>query len=141
MKKTVILFSLAASFLLLQSFQSCRQELVMISVENNSEDTIYCASRITAAFGTLLDVFEGGYAFEDWKTLPPKANGAIYKNYFEGYDEEDTSWKIWIVNKRDLGGMTLAVAIDTNMLDSLCSLKKVYTYDELKALNFVIKYY
>ena len=126
MKKTVILFSLAASFLLLQSFQSCRQELVMISVENNSEDTIYCASRITAAFGTLLDVFEGGRSLYEWGALAPGVNGAIFKDYFENHEEEYTSWKIWIVNKRDLGGMTLAVAIDTNMLDSLCSLKKVY---------------
>ena len=41
----------------------------------------------------------------------------------------------------DMADMNLEEVIDKGLLDSLCSLKKVYTYKDMKSLNFRIRFY
>ena len=139
MKKTAILFMMALLFLMLQSFQSCGEELVTICVENDSEDTLFCTSRPTHVFGDLLDAFEGGRSSFEWVEIGPKVKAGVFHDLVE--DKESISWKVWIVNKRDMKDMTIAILIDMNLLDSLCSMAKVFSYEDLKKNNFCIKVY
>ena len=86
MKKTAILFMMALLFLMLQSFQSCGEELVTICVENDSEDTLFCTSRPTHLFGDLLDVFEGGRSSFEWVEIGPKVKAGVFHDLVEDKD-------------------------------------------------------
>ena len=73
MRKIVILLMLIASFIVLQSFQSCHSDLIVIDIANRSEDTIYCTIRSKDDYserrGYNWDVFEGVCSYE-WAKLP-----------------------------------------------------------------------
>ena len=143
MKKTIVLALLMLSFVVLQSFQSCREELVTISFENNTQDTVFCAIRDTDYYipgkGNCIDIFEGIRSSFEWRKLAPKETNVLWSVYYD--DEESASWKVWCVKNSDMADMSLEEVIDKGLLDSLCSLKKVYTYDDMKSLNFCIRFY
>ena len=142
MKKTVILLILLTSFVVLQSFQSCHRDLVCINIANNSVDTIFSTIRSKDDYserrGYNWDVFEGVCSYE-WTKIAPKDTANVFEMYLD--DKESVSWKVWCIKKKDMAGMTLEEAIDNNLLDSLCSLIRVYTYEDLKKLNFCIMVY
>ena len=132
---------LAASFMVLQSFQSCREELVEITINNMSEDTIYAHIRDNDAsvYPKGLDFFEGVRSSFEWKKISPNEKASSYSMYLENV--ENKSWKVWIIKNSDMADMPLEDVIDKGLLDSLCSLKKVYTYDDMKSINFCIRFY
>ena len=138
MKKTFILALLIASFMLLQSFQSCHEELVTISFENNTQDTVFCAIRDTDMSG-CIDIFEGKRSSFEWRKLAPKETNVLQSVYYD--EKESASWKVWCIKYSDMADMNLEEVIDKGLLDSLCSLKKVYTYKDMKSLNFRIRFY
>ena len=139
-KKNVYSF-LIATFVVLQSFQSCREELVDITVNNMSEDTIYAHIRDNDAsvYPKGLDFFEGVSSSFEWKKISPNEKASSYSMYLENV--ESKSWKVWIIKNSDMADMPLEDVIDKGLLDSLCSLKKVYTYDDMKSINFCIRFY
>ena len=143
MKNIIIIVMLTVIFVVLQSFQSCHSDLIVIDIANRSEDTIYCTIRSKDAYserdGYMWDVFEGVSSWYEWKRIAPRDTSDVYSCYLD--DKESVSWKVWCVKKTDMSGMTLEKIIDNNLLDSLCSMIRVYTYEDLKELNFCIKVY
>ena len=142
MRKIVILLMLIASFVVLQSFQSCHRDLVCINIANNSRDTIFSTIRSKDDYserrGYNWDVFEGVCSYE-WAKIAPRDTSDLYEMYLD--DIESVSWKVWCIKKKDMAGMTLEEVINNNLVDSLCSLIRVYTYEDLRKLNFCIKVY
>lgn len=135
---------LVISFVTLQSFQSCSQESVNVRIENYSQDTIFCTVRPSDSYhnrtGYSWDVFDGGRSSFEWKEIAPKETSSdFFDMYFE--DKESVSWKVWCIKKKEMADMTLEEVIDNNLLDSLCSMIRVYTYDDLKSMNFCIRVY
>ena len=55
--------------------------------------------------------------------------------------QNNPTWKVWCIKNNDMADMDLEEVIDKGLLDSLCSLKKVYTYKDMKSLNFRIRFY
>ena len=138
MKKTIVLAFLMVSFVVLQSFQSCSEELVTISIENDSRDTIYCTTRNTDT-GGHVDVFDGlRYSYE-WKKLVPGERAVSASEYLD--DKESKSWKVRIIKKNDMARMPWEGIVDKDLLDSLCSMVKIYSYEDIKALDFCIRFY
>lgn len=141
MRKYLCFIVLAASFMVLQSFQSCREELVEITINNMSEDTIYAHIRDNDAslYPKGLDYFEGACSSFEWVKIGPNDKVCSYTMYLENLDSK--SWMVWIIKKSDMAEMALEEVIDKGLLDSLCSIKKVYTYEDMKSINFCIRFY
>ena len=141
MRKIVILLMLVASFVVLQSFQSCHEELFYINIENSTEDTIYSVVRAVFEDDTYLNRFWAEQASIEWRKVAPKSTASLFRDYGESIEIFINPWKVWCIKKKDMAGMTLEEVINNNLVDSLCSLIRVYTYEDLKKINFCIKVY
>ena len=69
--------------------------------------------------------------------IAPRDTSDLYEMYLD--DIESVSWKVWCIKKKDMAGMTLEEVINNNLVDSLCSLIRVYTYEDLRKLNFLLE--
>lgn len=138
MGNKIIYCCLLIMCMLLQSFISCREELVEISVKNMSADTLFAVIRETTVTANPggLDYFEGLRSKFEWKKVAPDSSVVLYCLYLE--DKESVNWKIWAINKRLMKGLSLEEVIDGNLLDSVKTYIHTYSYQELKEMDFRI---
>ena len=124
---------------LLQSFISCQEELVEISVTNMSKDTLFVTIRETTAEGYPggLDSFEGWRSKYEWNKIAPDSSSVVYCMYLD--DKESVNWKVWIISKWLMKGLSIEKVIDENLLDSVKTYNHTYSYQDLRSMNFLIE--
>ena len=51
----------------------------------------------------------------------------------------DTNWKVWIISKWLMKGLSIEKVIDENLLDSVKTYNHTYSYQDLRSMNFLIE--